>query len=276
MILLGTASLIAASPIAIGVLGPARLFAQQREPAATLAFEVASVKLNRSGAREGSFQFSPGGERLTVRNTFLGVIIMRAFEVDELQFTRPTPPLLRERYDLDAKADHPVSRAEMMRLLQNLLRERFKLSLRRETKEVSGHALVVAKGGPKLRPHAGEPVDCRTRRGNDGRLIYENCSMAKFVTYSLVSGMAGLAGLVGSPFFIADETGLKGDYDFELIASREIPANPNEGRPEPVLINPEAPSIFTALQEQLGLKLEPRRIPVEFYTVDHVERPTEN
>src|SRR5258707_13516367 len=100
--------------------------------------------------------------------------------------------------------------------------------------------------------------------------------MAKFVTYSLVPGMAGLAGLVGSPFFVADETGLKGDYDFELFASREIPANPREGRPEPVLINPEAPSIFIALQEQLGLKLEARRIPVEIYTVEHVERPTEN
>src|SRR5690348_10775599 len=106
------------------------------------AFEVASVKPSNGGVRQSSFELVPGGERLTVRNMYLGLIVQRAYGLDELQFARPTPPLLREPYDIDAEAEHPASRAEMMRMLRALLEDRFQLRLHRESKEVTGYALV--------------------------------------------------------------------------------------------------------------------------------------
>src|SRR5215831_6918381 len=97
-------------------------------------FEVASVRVSQGDGR-GVFEISPGGDRLTIRNTFLGVIIMRAFHIDEPQFTMPSPPLLRDRFDIEAKVSGHASRSEMMLMLQHLLIDRFKLAIHRETKD---------------------------------------------------------------------------------------------------------------------------------------------
>jgi uncharacterized protein (TIGR03435 family) len=239
-------------PIAICIASAPGIHGQQRETPADRSFDVASIKANKGDTRPSDF--SVGVDRLTARNTFLGILIMRAYNVDETQL--PTNvPLLLERYDIDAKAERPGSRAEMMLMLRTLLTERFKLSLRLEKKEVSGYALVVAKGVPKLRRHQAEaPADCSTRRGIDGRLIYENCSMSDLASYRPYHGMVGLSGMLGNRF-IADETGLQGNYDFELMFSWEVGGNLAEGTP-PRVVNPDAPSIFTALEKQLGLKLD--------------------
>jgi uncharacterized protein (TIGR03435 family) len=252
-----------------GMVLATALEAQQPGKAVPRNFEVASVKANGNEG-VGSFEISPAGDRLSVRSTYLGVIIMRAYDIDETQFTHPTPLLLRERFDVDAKADHPVSRTDLMLMLQSLLAERFKLEFQRETKQVSGYALVPAKGGPKLRRHDGESTsDCRHRMGSDGELIFENCPLSDLVGTNVLYSMVGHR-------FVANETGLTGNYDFEFLASWELPANPGEGRQEPRVINADAPSIFTAIERQLGLKLEAKRIPVEFFTIKHIEKPTEN
>jgi uncharacterized protein (TIGR03435 family) len=258
--------------IALGIFA-APLRAQQS--GTSHSFEVASVRANEADRKNGSFEFLPGGDRLVVRNYYLGMIIMRAYNLDEPQLPSNVPLFLK-KFDIDAKTDHPVSRSEMMRMLQHLLEDRFKLSLHKETKEVPGYVLVVAKGGPKLRQHKDEqPTDCKMRRGNDGGLIYENCSISYFASYRLVAGIAGLSSLLGNHSFIADETGLKGNYDFELMASWEVGGNPIEGI-APRVVNPDAPSVFAAVEKQLGLKLEAKRIPVEFYYVSHIEKPSEN
>lgn len=242
--------------------------------AAGQQFEVASVKPSSGATRTLIIQFSADG--LTARNAPVGMLIMRAFRLDESQFTRPTPKLVLERYDVDARADHAASLAEKERMLQALLADRFHLKLRRETKEVSGYALVQAKSGPKLKRHEnGEPGNCRTRMESDGHFHYENCTMAELGSFSLYPGVMGLSGRLGNRF-IADETGLPDTYDFDLFYTWDVPANPAEGRPDPRTINAGAPSIFTALENQLGLKLEARRIPVEFVTIDRLEKPSEN
>jgi uncharacterized protein (TIGR03435 family) len=247
----------------------ATVVAQQRPEPARRSFEVASVRANDNEGR-GSFDISPAGDRLTIRNTFLGVMIMRAYDIDETMFTTPTPPLLRERFDIDAKAAHRVSRGEMMLLLQTLLLERFSLKFHRETRQVSGYGLTIAKGGPKLKQHDGEPAaDCKHRMGAEGQLIFANCPLSDLVSANVLFGMVGRR-------LVADETGLTGSYDFELMASWEVPANPREGRPEPRVINPDAPSVFTAVEHQLGLKLEPKRISVDYFTVDQIARPSGN
>jgi uncharacterized protein (TIGR03435 family) len=243
--------------------------AQQSGNAAPRRFEVASVKANYSDDR-GSFEVSTAGDRLSVRNTYLGIIIMRAYNFDESQFAVPTPQLLRARFDVEAKAEHPVSRNDVMLMLQTLLVERFKLRLHRETREVSGYALVQAKGEPKLRQHDGaSPSDCKHRMGSDGQLFFENCPLSNLAGTNVLYSMLGRR-------FVADETGLTGTYDFELMASWELPANPREGRQEPRVINAGAPSIFTAIERQLGMKLEPKHIPVDFFTIEHIEKPSEN
>jgi uncharacterized protein (TIGR03435 family) len=233
------------------------------------SFEVASVKASQGDGRD-LFEISPGGDRLTIRNTFLGVILMKALNFDEPQFTMPTSPLLRDRFDIEAKVDGSASRSEMMLMLQRLLTERFKLAFHRESKEVPGYALVPAKGGPKLRTASGQSGDeCKHRTGADMRLIFENCPMSDLVGGYVLYSMLGRR-------FVADETGLTGKYDFELAASWELPPNPREGSPAPRIVNPGAPSIFTALEQQLGLKLQAKRIAIDFVTIDHVERPSEN
>src|SRR5882724_632742 len=158
-----------------------RLLAQQGETAAPQAFEVASVKANNSGTeRPWAFEFIPGHDRLVIRNFPLSALMFRAYNISRNRLTFNSP-LAAQRYDIEAKAGRPVSRREMMRMLQTLLEDRFKLSLRRETKEVSGYALVVGEGGPKLSEHIVEAAgDCTGRIQSDGQYIFENCSMSFF------------------------------------------------------------------------------------------------
>ena len=135
-ILLGIAGLLAVSgAAAIGILGLAALFAQQRGPATPLAFEVASVKSNAAG-EPATFEITP--TRLSVHNTDLGHLIMRAYNIAERQFASVGSwlPVLTGRYDIEAKSPTPANRAEMMRMLQALLTERFRLTMHHEPKQV--------------------------------------------------------------------------------------------------------------------------------------------
>jgi uncharacterized protein (TIGR03435 family) len=234
-------------------------------------FEIASVKANASDSRTGTFEFTV--DRLTVRNTYLGIVIQRAYGLDELQLPKAsTVPLMLAKYDIDAKASHPVNRREMLLMLRNLLAERFQLSFHWETKEVAGYVLVAAKGGGKLKPNTSDPDgDCKTRRMPEGPLHYENCSMPEFASMRMYTSMAGLGGLLGVAV-VKDETGIEGKYDFDLMASWEAGGDGANRR----VVNPEAPSIFTALEEQLGLKLESRRIQARYFQIDHLEKASEN
>lgn len=269
LIALGTILL----PIGVGITGASRVHAQQSGTAAALSFEVASVKVNQSGTNQVLFEISPGGQSLVVRNLPVSSLTMKAYGIYQIQLTGSplALSLMRdpaERYDIDAKAGHPVSRSEMMQMLRTLLADRFKLSLHREKKEVAGYALLANTGGPKLREHVGDDNECKVRRNGDGSVGFQNCPME-----SLAANL--LYGAVDS-HFVENQTGLKGSYDFEILFSQEMPANPREGRPEARVINPDAPSIFTALKQQLGLRLQPRKITIEMFNVDHVEKPSEN
>ena len=122
-------------------------------------------------------------------------------------------------------------------MLQNLLIERFQLVMHRETKELAGYLLTVDPAGPKLREHDGGGAECVSSRSADGALRLQNCPLDIFIGYQLNGVVRGL---------VSDRTGLTGNYDFELLASWEVPANPAEGRSEPRVINPDAPSIFAA------------------------------
>jgi uncharacterized protein (TIGR03435 family) len=149
-----------------------------------------------------------------------------------------------------------------MIMVQALLADRFKLAVHRETKVLPHYALVVAKGGPKMQ----ETKAAAITRDADNRLYcrsglsnFRQCTMAEF---------ANIVSWFGPNATVEDHTGLTARYDFTLSWA------PPSAAPS---TSPDAPpDIFTALTEQLGLKLEPIKGPVDTYVIDHVERPTEN
>jgi uncharacterized protein (TIGR03435 family) len=244
----------------------------QRTPSSPV-FEVASVKPHNADIRGNSVDLSV--ERFTATNIPLGGLILMAYNVTVRQISGQDQ-WLSERYDIAAKAEHPVSRDQMRRMLQALLAERFKLVVHWETREVPLYALVVGKRGPKLHhsdPSQGDVINPLTPTGaggtelKSGHLVFKNESMSDFAW--ALSRMVATGDRV-----VLDNTGLSGTYDFELIF--EPPRRPSVAEAPGTATSIEAPSIFDAVQEQLGLKLESKKGPVEFLIVDHVEKPSAN
>jgi uncharacterized protein (TIGR03435 family) len=154
------------------------------------------------------------------------------------------------------------SLAKTRQRLQTLLADRFQLRLRRETKELPVYALVAGKNGPKLR-EADEQGAMSLGRG---RITARKASMER-----LAENLGNQLGRT-----VVDRTGLEGNFAFELEWTPD-PGQPLDLLdPSPAPADPSGPSIFTALQEQLGLKLEPQKDPVEILIIDHVEKPSEN
>jgi uncharacterized protein (TIGR03435 family) len=229
------------------------------------AFEVASIRLS-------SYQGGP--LRVTARvdadgidfsNVTPRLCIQRAYGVKPYQLTGPDW-INSERYMIVAKSAGAVPQDKILVMLQTLLTERFKLAIHREAKEMPVYALVVSKSGSKLK----EATDGgATQIGGDGdEIVFERASMQT---------LAGtLARSVNRP--VIDATGLKGLYNFRLAWADDNSPNPNgpvagaSGASDPA----DAPSVFTALQERLGLKLESRKAPVDALVIDHIERPSAN
>jgi uncharacterized protein (TIGR03435 family) len=195
-------------------------------------------------------------------NVPFGALMLVAYDLTVRQLSGPSD-LLSERYDIVAKAEHPVSADGMRNMLQTLLAERFRLQLCRETREVPVYRLVIDKGSPKLpKTKSSEDLDAGPRvpslaggvEPRSGLMVFRNESLADFAW--ALSRMAGIGDRV-----VVDHTALTGRYDFELSVERE---------------NNEAPNLFSALREQLGLKLEASREPVEFVVIEQAGRPTEN
>lgn len=235
------------------VLLPLSLFAQPP------AFEVASVKVNHSGSTSSHSDSDNNLFRFV--NLTMKRLISRAYDVREDQIVGPEW-IGTERYDITAKAEGVPSNEQSMQMMQTLLADRFKLALHRETRESRAYALVVAKGGLKISKV--EDSGQHSTNSNRGSLKAEGITMRNLAnTLSRIVG----AGVV-------DETGVEGVFDLQV-----------EWDPAATALSPDAPadssatgpSLFTALQEKLGLKLDWRKTPVEFLVIDHVERvPTEN
>jgi uncharacterized protein (TIGR03435 family) len=148
------------------------------------------------------------------------------------------------------------------------------LKVHRETKELPVYALVVAKNGPKLKATNIQSADpCRIYGTSEGGDRYQGCTVATLASYlPLALGRV-----------VLDRTGLKGRYDFTLeyadqdsAAVSSVPTGGGAASDNPLPPAPSGPSVFTAVQEQLGLKLEPTKGPVDMIIIDHMERPTEN
>lgn len=264
----------------------ATLAAQQ--PAA--AFEVASIKPNKSALPGGSFGVRPGGQLVVTNNTFRN-IIRNTYGLQDFQIVEGPDWINTERYDILAKAATDASPPEMLSMMKSLLADRFKLAVRTETRPLAIYALMMARDdgrrGPQLRPAA---VDCAAmiaaaRRPNavpvprtapGERPI---CGMQTAPGRMMAGGYAlGDVARNLSPFagrIVIDRTGLTGTFDLELTwTPDQMPPGPLPPGLPP--IDPSGPSLFTAVQEQLGLKLESTTGPVEVLVIERAERPTED
>jgi uncharacterized protein (TIGR03435 family) len=262
-------------------------------------FDVASVKPNNSGDFRRAIGPGPGGRFQALNNT-LRELVTYAFGVDmsraNLQISGGPTWMDREKFDIDAVAPAGSTPAQIRDMVQALLVERFKLQAHRETREVATYDLVVDRDdrrlGPRLRP---SDIDCVARRAAaraggpppppqgpppDPSTVRPVCGLRQ--TPSMFAGnavtMTQLAGALAPAAgrVVFDRTSLTGyfDIDVEWNPGQEQTPRP-DGAPPPT-VNSSAPPIFTAIREQLGLRLEGSRAPVDLVVVDAAERPTAN
>jgi len=252
-----------AAPILVGVFNAPYLRAQSQVPAQVTEpapmFEVASIKPDKSETGVDRIRNAKG--TFLVQNVSLKRIIGMAFGVEEGRDYLFSGPgwLDDDRFDIEARYPPETSERDVLRMLQTLLAERFRLQVHREPREFSAYALVTAKGGAKIRARTLGPNDrpVPRRQTQPGHLSASSITLAM-----LADSLSRPAFQLGRQ--VVDLTGLTGYFDLTLDWA------PMGGADNPT--DNVGPSIFTALEEQLGLKLESRRIPIDVLVVDNVDR----
>jgi bla regulator protein BlaR1 len=274
-------------PIAFGVLNPPSIQAQS--PGEPPRFDVASVKPNRSGG--GSYVARTPGS-LTATNSEFSSLLEMAYQTRLIDLSRVPAGLRSERFDIVAKASGKISGDQYWEMLQILLEDRFKVVYHRETKDAQVYALIVdqkalAKKGVDLGPKLSrsKDPDCPVNpdganfcgvNPRPGMMIGQRVSMARI--------SREMSAFAGRP--VQDETGLTGSFDFQLTwtlgpmskedgdkFSAEAARLGAAGQPAS---DPSGSSFFSAVQEQLGLKLESKQGRIETIVIDHAEKPSEN
>lgn len=267
-----------------GMLVGSTALAAQSLPRPTPAFEVASIKVNNSGSENFGFTARPGGV-MVATNVSVRQIVTYAYSMQNSRVEGGPDWLDTVRYDITAKAAEAALPDQMVLMFRTLLADRFKLVMHSDARDAPIFALVQARPdgrlGPQLRPSS--TVDCEAARAEqargaavaatDGRPVCGGRTRAGSIMAGAVSmdelarNMSRMVGRV-----IVNRTGLPGRYDFDVKFTPEgdlTAAAPDRG--------PEAlPSIYVALEEQLGLKLEPQRAPVDVVVIDSIQRPVED
>ena len=264
------------------------------KPVAVQTFDVASVKLNKSGERRINVnRVVPASGRLVITGMSVRSVIQVAYGLQTFQLVNNDSPVLNQSIDIEAKTERPVSSAaQMQQMLQPLLAERFKLAAHREVREMNAFVLTVAKDGrlgPKMKksdrtcdslgtgvttlvvavpPASGERPACGYTPSGVGRIVGVGLDVATII--NLLSPMR---------LPIVDQTGLNDRYDIDVTYT-PTPFSAGTlaqrgGTPMPG-VDPDGPSLFNAIEEQLGLKLQPKRMPIPVVIIDHIEPLTEN
>ncbi len=247
------------------------VFAQSKKE-----FDVATIKPNAEKDNRFMLRYPQHGT-FTATGVTLKMLIMSAYQVNAYQVSGGPSWIATDRWDIQAKAegsDGLMPRDQFDAMLRSLLEDRFQLKVRRDSKEMPVYELVVAKSGPKLTPHTGgDPKPEERMRIGSGSLRFQNAGPPNLAfQLSLQLGRT-----------VIDKTGLTGQYDFAL----EWAPEPGQGGPQSIGLppdpslkfppaDPNRPSLFTALQEQLGLRLDSEKGPVDMIVIDSVSKPTEN
>lgn len=283
-----------------GLFGAACLVLGQTPASPSFTFEAASIKPNVSGS--GSSSSNTGQGRLTATNVTVKQLIMQAYRVQDFQIIGGPDWIDTERFNVQAKAedgaipdtppppDDPDKPRPLELMIQSMLADRFQLSLNRETRELPVYTLTVAKDGPKIKPVSPEqneiapPTQAGAGRGGDirqtgavgagsmntnvnrtkGEMNANTVPISRFVT--------ALSRQLRRP--VIDKTDLKGMYTLHLEWTPDSGpiGGPNTDAPS----EPTGPSLFTAIQEQLGLRLSSTKGPVDVLVIRNVQKPSEN
>jgi bla regulator protein blaR1 len=299
--------------IALGVClvaGMAVVSAQPPSPPASASqgqapdyvFEVATIKQNKSGERGGGIRRLPGG-RVTVTNMPARGLVTFAYQLGQWQLSGGPGWLADDKFDITAKIEGnpewegPGSgRPDPIQIsMRKLLAERFKLKVHTEMRDLDAYALVMVKPGspgPELKPST---TDCKAlaeqlRQGKqppggpppaDGIMpcsIMGRIGQLAFDGFPMAQAATMFVGQAGRP--VVDRTNLTGNWrflmKFQQAPPQGMPAGPEAEKIAAAAANPDLPSFFTALQEQLGLKLESTKAPFQVTVIDSVEHPTED
>jgi uncharacterized protein (TIGR03435 family) len=281
-----------AIPVLVGVIGAPSIRAQSMSqyPAESshYQFEVVSIKPAKPGQGDMSMDALGSGkvsDTFSASNVPLIAFIREAYGLpfgsDDGRLSGVPGWTISERYDLEAKIDGDVveklnklspdqRKLAVQRMFQTLLADRCKLAVHRDTKDLSVYSLVIAKNGSKLQ-EAGPDDNTRAGMGLKGR---GGPLVGRAVPIPVLAQQ--LSSLLNRT--VLDKTGLTGKYNFTLQWTPDETQGPTFGKDlgPPPTQDPGAPSLYTALQEQLGLKLESTKSPVEVVVIDHVERPSGN
>jgi uncharacterized protein (TIGR03435 family) len=274
---------MARTAVALGVLICAPILsAQQPLPAdPSLAFEVVSVKPNTSGGNEDS-DVQPNG-RVVITNMSLANLVRGVFEAQRHELVvgdRVPSWFASERWDITAVGPPVTDEASQRRvriMMQNMLADRFKLVTKRELRDTPVYALVVGRSdgrpGPQMRPSSADCVALlaafkasgATRQTPDSKVCGGKSGTGRIwgTGVLLDDFIRRLIPAAGRP--VLDMTGLTGPFDLDLKWTPDDASAPATGA-----------ALVTAIQEQLGLRLEPRRAPINVFVIDSVERPTPN
>jgi len=239
-------------------------------------FEIVTIKPNSEKDNRFMLRYPQGGA-FTATGVTLKMLVMSAYEVPSFQVSGGPSWIGAERWDIQAKAEGipgRMPRNQFDDMLRALIEKRFQLKVRREAKEMPVYALVVAKNGPKLVPHTGEaPKPGDALRMGYGSLRFQKAGIARLAFE--------LSTLFGRP--VIDATALTGEYDFALDWTPEPGQGgpgaiglPPAADPPPPAVDKSSPSIFTAIQEQLGLRLDSKKAPVDVIVIDTAAKPSEN
>jgi uncharacterized protein (TIGR03435 family) len=268
------------SIVLVGTILTGMLAEAQPQAAPSSSFEVASVRANHS-LEQGS-SINPGPGMFSATNVSIPLLIQVAYSVRNFQVSGGPGWINSEKYDITAKSAGKVPIPQTLLLLQGLLENRFNLKVHRESRELPVYILSIARGGLKMQVSSCTPVDPLQPGSDPKRCGMKYGSHGLNRTFDAVGvGTGSLAATFSQTFgrTVFDRTGLTDRFDFHLEWLSDSAQNgiPEDG-PSKQTTSPEAQgaSIFTAIQEQLGLRLETGKGPVEVVVIDHVERPSEN
>lgn len=234
-------------------------------------FDVVSIRPSPPDARGGGFNLSPG--RLNGKNVNLNELVRFAYDLHGYQVSGDTAWMDTDHFEILATFPASTTDSQRAQMMQAMLADRFALEVHRGSKEVSGYALVAGKNGTKLHP---------AESAERGLILGRSATSGQRTLHGNSAGMPALASILadvlGRP--VEDKTGLAGVFDFAMEWTpdplSEAPLRKGADQPAPPADGQTGPSIFTAIQEQLGLKLEAGKVAVGTIAIDHAEKPTAN
>ncbi len=249
--------------IALAGLGSAQ------EPSQRLTFDVISIKPSNPNANDNRLMPLPGGQTYEARNMPVKQMFSFLFRVPLNRISGGPSWLADARWDIDAKASRSYGLDDLHTMFQNLLVDEFKIKFHKETREVPVYALLVDKSGLKMKPNTSEeelknPIAADKKGGSTIGTRVPPSYLCFWLTQQTARD--------GRP--VIDRTGLTGFYDFKLSYLPDLPPGYDLSKLPPGMA--DFPSLFTALKEQLGLRLEAQKGPVEIYVIESAEKPSSN